>query len=175
MKDISNKKLFPTQNCETCTKEFNVSNCSKDFKWTVYCQIGCEVKNLIHPRTWETFSIYLYRNKNKYKSLHYSNKSSALFQIYICVVSWLCVWLHILYCYCWNRMLHITSFTLNSYRINSISKWLRHMYSIMAQQYQIPGLMAIIFSQFIFVLFLPIHIRSLFSYMKFTLVPFSCV
>lgn len=91
-------------------------------------------------------------NKNKYKSLHYSNKSSALFQI--CRVIVCGTFSHS----CSNRMLHITSFTLNSYHINSISKWLRHMYSIMAQQYQIPGLMAIIFSQFIFVLFLPFHI-----------------
>lgn len=65
-----------------------------------------------------------------------------------------CIQFSLLFAWC-NRMLHITSFTLNSYHINSISKWLRHMYSIMAQQYQIPGLMAIIFSQFIFVLFLP--------------------
>lgn len=89
-------------------------------------------------------------------------KVAHYFKYIWCRVMVMCV-VHFL---CYNRMLHITSFTLNSYHINSISKWLRHMYSIMAQQYQIPGLMAIIFSQFIFVLFLPTHIRSLFSVWK---------
>ncbi len=57
---------------------------------------------------------------------------------------------------CSNRMLHITSFTLNSYHINSIFKMTSaHVYHYGTTISDSGFLMAIIFSQFIFVLFLP--------------------
>lgn len=102
---ISNN-AFPTQNCATllyiatnfvtvqlATKEFNVSNCLKDFESTMYIVKLDEKerrrKNEPLPETGgsrgkkiRNSSDTPSQNETKYKSLHYGNKSSALFQIY---------------------------------------------------------------------------------------------